>query len=205
MLLKKQTVWLLTMLSLVVVLSVYYVTTPSSQNGEDVAYEEELTESAGNDDVETTAEDKDANKDQQENSDPEVTIEEAEDGSVISAIASDEVFSALRLEIDEYRSKVKADLQETIASKDVTAEQKNNASEQLKQLEKLESQEKMLEILIKGKGYEDALVRADGGKVQISVKTSEDSSKTAANELMRLVRSEMENIKNVAVQFDKAE
>ncbi len=30
--LKKQTVWLLTMLSLVVVLSVYYVTTPEKMN-----------------------------------------------------------------------------------------------------------------------------------------------------------------------------
>lgn len=30
--LKKQTVWLLTMLSLVVVLSVYYVTTPDKMN-----------------------------------------------------------------------------------------------------------------------------------------------------------------------------
>ena len=34
MLLKKQTVWLLTMLSLVVVLSVYYITSPEQQQNE---------------------------------------------------------------------------------------------------------------------------------------------------------------------------
>ena len=40
MLLKKQTVWLLTMLSLVVVLSVYYITSPEQQQNELAAIEE---------------------------------------------------------------------------------------------------------------------------------------------------------------------
>ncbi len=37
MVLKKQTVWLLTMLSLIVVLSVYYVTSPNQIPGDEVA------------------------------------------------------------------------------------------------------------------------------------------------------------------------
>ena len=40
MLLKKQTVWLLTMLSLVVVLSVYYITSPESRVNEFAATED---------------------------------------------------------------------------------------------------------------------------------------------------------------------
>ena len=40
MLLKKQTVWLLTMLSLVVVLSVYYITSPEQQQNELAAVDE---------------------------------------------------------------------------------------------------------------------------------------------------------------------
>ncbi len=50
--LKKQTVWLLTMLSLVVVLSVYYVTTPDKMNtaspatGEKIGQEKQGTDKA---------------------------------------------------------------------------------------------------------------------------------------------------------------
>ncbi|MGR5918209.1 SpoIIIAH-like family protein [Bacillus pacificus] len=50
--LKKQTVWLLTMLSLVVVLSVYYVTTPEKMNtaspttGEKIGQEKQGTDKA---------------------------------------------------------------------------------------------------------------------------------------------------------------
>lgn len=40
MLLKKQTVWLLTMLSLVVVLSVYYITSPEQTKNELASVEE---------------------------------------------------------------------------------------------------------------------------------------------------------------------
>ncbi len=40
MLLKKQTVWLLTMLSLVVVLSVYYITSPEQKSNDLAAVEQ---------------------------------------------------------------------------------------------------------------------------------------------------------------------
>ncbi len=43
--LKKQTVWLLTMLSLVVVLSVYYITAEPTKNVANVAEEEQNVES----------------------------------------------------------------------------------------------------------------------------------------------------------------
>ena len=45
MLLKKQTVWLLTMLSLVVVLSVYYITSPEQQQNELAVVDEKQEQS----------------------------------------------------------------------------------------------------------------------------------------------------------------
>jgi len=100
MLLKKQTVWLLTMLSLVVVLSVYYVTSPEGQK-ENLAFDQEqVTEENATDEAATNeaATDEGATDEAEEGGD--VTIEEAEDGSIISAVSSDELFTALRMEID---------------------------------------------------------------------------------------------------------
>ncbi|MFT4415633.1 SpoIIIAH-like family protein [Fredinandcohnia humi] len=189
MLLKKQTVWLLTMLSLVVVLSVYYITTPQNNN-EDLAFEQEKEEDKKN--VETTTENKDGSS---------VTVEEDEEGNVISSVSSDDLFAALRLEIDEQRSKLRSTLEEMTASKDLSAEQKNQAYEDLKKLEEIESKEKIIEMLIKGDNYEDALVRVEGDKIKITVK-SKESSKQAANDILRLVRSELGDLQNVAVEFE---
>lgn len=193
MLLKKQTVWLLTMLSLVVVLSVYYITTPEN-NPNDVAMEqeEEKDNAKENENVETSTENKDG---------ASVTVEEDEDGNVISSVSSDDMFAALRLEIDEHRSKLRSNLEAQAASTELTADQKLKAYDELKKLEDIESKEKIIEMLIKGNNYEDALVRVEGDKIKITVK-SKESSKQQANEILRLVRSELGELQNVAVEFE---
>ncbi|MFC4324027.1 SpoIIIAH-like family protein [Litchfieldia salsa] len=195
MLLKKQTVWLLTMLSLVVVLSVYYITSPDITT-ENVAFDQESAEV----EKETAADEK-VNEEAAKEDGVDVTVEEAEDGSLISAVSSDELFTELRMQIEDYRSQVRSDLQARVASKDVSAEEKSKAYEEMRELQEVSAKETFLEMLIKGKGYEDALVRADGSEVKITVK-AEENSKTAANEIIRLVRSEMEDLQNVVVTFD---
>jgi stage III sporulation protein AH len=206
MLLKKQTVWLLTMLSLVVVLSVYYVTSPDGNSTENVAFEQDgvneentdvTTEGDGEEGAEGEAVEEGAEG-------AEVKIEEADDGSMISAISSDELFTALRMEVDEYRSKVRSQLQTIVASKDVSATEKSEAYEKMTELQEVSTKEDILEMLIKGKGYEDALVRADGGEVRVTVK-SKENSRTEANKIIRLVRSEIGDLQEVAVEFEPTE
>ncbi|WP_453995095.1 SpoIIIAH-like family protein [Bacillus nitroreducens] len=197
MLLKKQTVWLLTMLSLVVVLSVYYITTPENNNN-NVAMEQEEDKDKTQENVETSTESKDSSEDKEGAS---VTVEEDENGNVISSVSSDEMFAALRLEIDEQRSKLRSTLEEQAASTDLTADQKLKAYDEIKKLEDIASKEKIIEMLIKGNNYEDALVRVEGDKIKITVK-SKESSKQAANDILRLVRSELGDLQNVAVEFD---
>lgn len=191
MLLKKQTVWLLTMLSLVVVLSVYYITTPENNNN-NVAMEQDEQKDNEKDNVETSTENKDG---------ASVTVEEDEDGNVISSVASDDMFAALRLEIDEHRSKLRSTLEDQTASTELTADQKLKAYDELKKLDDIETKEKIIEMLIKGNNYEDALVRVEGDKIKITVKAKE-SSKKAANDILRLVRSELGDLQNLAVQFE---
>ena len=193
MLLKKQTVWLLTMLSLVVVLSVYYITTPEGSN-EDFAFVEqnegEVTEGV---DVTTTG----------NSAQGEGTVEETGDNSIISSVSSDELFTALRLGIQDQRSQLKEDLEAIVTSSEVSAEEKSEALDQMQQLSKIQETELTLETLIKARGYEDALVRADGKKVIITVKAESPSSSEAV-EIIQLVRNEfpnMESAANVAVEF----
>ncbi|WP_010284570.1 SpoIIIAH-like family protein [Bacillus timonensis] len=191
MLLKKQTVWLLTMLSLVVVLSVYYITTPENNNN-NVAVEQDDQKDNEKENVETSTESKDGAK---------VTVEEDEEGNVISSVSSDDMFAALRLEIDESRSKLRSTLEAQTASTELTADQKLKAYDDLKKLDEIETKEKIIEMLIKGNNYEDALVRVEGDKIKITVK-SKESSKQQANEILRLVRSELGELQNVAVEFE---
>ena len=178
MLLKKQTVWLLTMLSLVVVLSVYYITSPEQQTADLAGVEEQKAE------------------------DKETAATESKDGkTVISGIASDEKFEALRMQLEEQRTKMKEDLQTIMASTDLPAEERSDAIEKMNELDEIAQKEGVLETLIKSMGYDDALVRADGEKVRITVK-AKDHSASAANEIIQMVRTELGSLQPVAVQFE---
>ncbi|MBB5325258.1 stage III sporulation protein AH [Anoxybacillus tepidamans] len=192
--LKKQTVWLLTMLSLVVVLSVYYVTAPKDMN-DSVAFMNEQNKKAS-----------DAEKQTATKEGADVTLEqtEAQDGKATSSIASDDVFTALRLQIDDERSRLRDQLNAIVASTSATAEQKSEAIDKIQKLEALAEKEATLETLIKSKGgYEDVLVRADGDTVRVTVRAKERSAK-AANEIIQLVKSEISDMQDIAVEFQPA-
>ncbi|KHE67409.1 SpoIIIAH-like family protein, partial [Halobacillus sp. BBL2006] len=86
---KKQTVWLLTMLSLLIVLSVYYMTSPDNgemafiQEDEFADMTDETNGAEGMDGVETTG-----------------------DGTVISQVSTDELFAAIRLDMKNERDQM---------------------------------------------------------------------------------------------------
>ncbi|MBN8432815.1 SpoIIIAH-like family protein [Priestia flexa] len=193
MLLKKQTVWLLTMLSLVVVLSVYYMTTPESPQS-NVAVVDQQEENTNKEDVK-----EDAKEPAKEDTKKENAKSTTESKTTVSNVESDELFTALRLELIDERSKLKEELQEVAASKNVSATEVSKAMDKIDQLSELAEKEAVIETLIKSKGYEDALVRADGSEVNITVKT-EKHSKAKANEIIQLVKKELGQ-KEVAVEF----
>lgn len=185
MLLKKQTVWLLTMLSLVVVLSVYYITSPEQpKNGGELAEQNQTNPAA-----DESAKDKSAKNHNVE---------------VITKSAGDEAFEALRLEIQDERSKLREELTNKLASSDLSPEEKNKAYDEMEKLTEMATKENVLETLIKSKGYKDALVRADGKQILITVKSNEHSAKDA-NEIIHLVEKEMDNqYQPIAVEFQPA-
>lgn len=213
--LKKQTVWLLTMLSLVVVLSVYYVTTPDKMNtaspatGEKIGQEKQGTDKAvTNEAPKETPKKENANKetsnketnketDKKESATKEISKKEAN----VTVQSSDENFTALRMQMEDQRSEQKAKLQEVMSSTKASATEKNKAKENFDAITTMETKQELLETVIKSQGgYKDALVRADGTDIKVTVKAAKHSQKEA-NKIIQLVRSEGGS-KDVGVKFD---
>ncbi|PFW07609.1 SpoIIIAH-like family protein [Bacillus cereus] len=204
--LKKQTVWLLTMLSLVVVLSVYYVTTPDKMNtaspatGEKIGQEKQGTDKAvTNEAPKETPKKENTSKetDKKENAKKETSKKEGN----VSVQSSDENFTALRMQMEDQRSEQKAKLQEVMSSTKASATEKNKAKENFDAITTMETKQELLETVIKSQGgYPDALVRADGTDIRVTVKAAKHSQKEA-NKIIQLVRSEGGS-KDVGVKFD---
>lgn len=181
MMLKKQTVWLLTMLSLVVVLSVYYITAEPTNNNNlanvDVSKEEK-------------ADSKKVTEKEKSSDTKNTTITDAKN----------EVFEEIRLQMQDERSKKLEQLEEVTGSTDLSAEERSEAKDEMNRLQKIAEKETFIEnLIIQTLGYEDALVQADESEVLVTVK-GEEPSKAKANEIIKIVKKEMGN-SSVTVAF----
>ncbi|AZV50973.1 stage III sporulation protein AH [Bacillus halotolerans] len=212
--LKKQTVWLLTMLSLVVVLSVYYIMSPESKNAVQMQSEKSPSDSGEVATEKTPAKEDTKEKNGAEtekedgtkgtkdsSSDKETSAEASEKGTVVTETADDDLFTTYRLDLEDARSKEREELNAIVSSDDATAKEKSEAYDKMTALSEAEGTEKQLETLIKTQGYEDALVNAEGDKINITVK-SDKHSKSKATAIIDLVAKEIKTMKDVAVTFE---
>ncbi|MCE0740652.1 MULTISPECIES: stage III sporulation ratchet engulfment protein SpoIIIAH [Bacillus] len=216
--LKKQTVWLLTMLSLVVVLSVYYIMSPESKNAVQMQSEKSASDSGevatekapakqdtkekNGTETETETEKEDGTKGTKDSSgDKETSAEASEKGTVVTETADDDLFTTYRLDLEDARSKEREELNAIVSSDDATAKEKSEAYDKMTALSEVEGTEKQLETLIKTQGYKDALVNAEGDKINITVK-SDKHSKSKATAIIDLVAKEIKTMKDVAVTFE---
>ncbi|TKD70065.1 SpoIIIAH-like family protein [Pseudalkalibacillus hwajinpoensis] len=182
MVLKKQTVWLLTMLSLIIVLSAYYIMTPGTDNVAFVGDQEQSQDDAKSNEAKET---------------------NAEGDVVSSSLSSDEAFAALRLEIQEQRDAAIEDYTAVIAS-EASADLRNEAHEQRQELMALSQQESVLENVIKSEGYSDAVVYTlENDKVRVIVKADQLSNEEA-NNIMVLAQEQLGEGHQIAVEFQPA-
>ncbi|MCK1982291.1 MULTISPECIES: SpoIIIAH-like family protein [Peribacillus] len=193
MLLKKQTVWLLTMLSLVVVLSVYYLTAPE-ENAADMTSTEQMEQEQNKTEskTENKAETKGETKSEKE------TSKNTEGSSV--TIASGDEFESLRMQIEDERAKLNEELTAKMGNTELSAEERDEAYAKIEQLSETKVKENIIENLIVAMDYNAALVRVDGTDVKVSVK-ADKQTKTEANNIIRLVRKEVSDAQNVVVDF----
>lgn len=163
MVLKKQTVWLLTMLTLMVVLSAYYLINHEGEN-----YQLTTTE---------------------EDWEPDLGMEESDFDFTMEHDPLD-FFINYRLERDALRAEMLDQVERMIAngsSAEVIAE----ASAQRDKIFELADKELTIESLLKTEGYEEAVVIADTDKVSVIVKAEDSLDKEKVLSIIHLVRDQL--------------
>jgi stage III sporulation protein AH len=205
MLLKKQTVWLLTMLSLVVVLSVYYLTSPESTQ-KTATTEQQLNNNQNENtaviEEKSDSESKSATKSDskmEEKSGSAATTKTDSEASV-KITSGDDEFEALRMQIDDERAKLNEELMKKVGNTELSTEEINKAYDAVEQLSKTKVTENILEGMIVSMNYDAALVRVDGKDVKVTVR-AEDHSPADANKIIRLVRGEIADANDIFVDF----
>ncbi|OIJ16035.1 hypothetical protein BKP35_03370 [Anaerobacillus arseniciselenatis] len=190
MVLKRQTVWLLTMLSLIIVLSVYYITSPIQT---DLAYLDD-------DQKEETSEDDGTFVEFDEVTDADLeSLFEDDIDNILSGSSSDDTFTSIRLDRQVARDRLSEDYVAVIASADASPDVQSQAFDKNESLHVLAQKEEMLETLIKTEGYQDVLVIAEGNEVKVIVKADELSREEALK--INLMAREQLGIDKIAVAF----
>ncbi len=170
----KQSLWFLTLFSLILVLSVYYITMPNelllTNNN---LYEEEEFDDTN-----------------------EVTE------VVNSEIEESELLVAMRVNLEEERSMKKSDLEGLLTSSEATIEEKNEAFEELKYLNFLSGEEESLEAKLKTELGIDSFIEIDGNQITVvAIKDEHDSS--LANQIMRSIQNNYQEKMHITVKFEK--
>ena len=174
----KRTVWFLTLLSLVAVISIYTLKEKAPMPfdgitifGDSVKLKENNTEGAN---------------------DAEIT-------PVSFALAAD--FEEMRMEVTNERSQLKSQLTSKINSTDYTALEKNDAFEEMALLTKRDTEEALMELHLKSLGFPEAFVRTDKGIVKITVVSTEGQSKEQADKIIHYVKTSWDDAQTVQVDF----
>ncbi len=172
----KQNLWFLTLFSLILVLSVYYVTMPNDLL---------LTTNSNYNDSET----KKSSSDKEE--EVSVVVEDAE------------LISSMKLSKEEERLKQKSDYQKVLTNTEATTDEKNEALEKIKSLDEVKAEEESLETKIKDKFKLDCYVEKEETNIN-SVCVSDKHDNTLANNIMRLIQGEYDDHKYITVKFEKS-
>ncbi|HEU5141180.1 MAG TPA: SpoIIIAH-like family protein [Bacillales bacterium] len=174
MMLKKQTVWLLTMLSLIIVLSVYYMTSPPANQLAVTGTQEDQKEDK------KTEKQKEKPKSEESTTNDEAAATNSGEEVKTTAVGK-AAFASARLKRMQAREELQEQYTAVITSEKATAEEIAQAREKLTALNQMSSKEKMLESLIVAGGYgEDALVNVQNDKIKIYVQAGDLSNKQAA-------------------------
>ena len=176
----KQNLWFLTLFSLILVLSVYYITMPNelllSNNS---SYEK---------------------KDSSENSSKE-NSDESEEKTNAEVVESN-LLEALRVNLEEERSSKKAELQKELTDEKKTTDEKNAAYEKLKELNTISGREEGIESKIKEELKLESFVQIDGDKVIVTI-DQKDHNVDLASKIMKTVEKEFTDKIYVSVKFGK--
>jgi len=158
---EKKNLWFLTLFSLVLVLSVYYITMPNDLLSESTV----LNEDESN-----------------------ITVKET---SIIESLKIEDAANVLD-KINNYKA--------TIANKEASTDDKNNAFDAIKLLNQISSMEELLEEKIKLNFDLDSFIKIEEDQIRVVVSCENHSSKLA-NDIMKLIQENFENKQYISVNF----
>lgn len=171
----KKSLWFVTLFSLILVLSVYYITMPN----------ELLLTNGNNYTAETTGK-----EDQKKQEEATVNVKEASP------------LDTLRVEANEEMLKEMDELKLILTNSKSTTEEKNNAYEKIKLLNITRGEEENLEKKIKSDYNYDSFVKIDGDQVQVVV-SADKLDAVAANKIMRTIQSNYDKKMYITVKHQK--
>ena len=221
----KQNLWFLTLFSLILVLSVYYVTMPndllltnngavgSKKNEQTSVSKDTNTDTTKNEDTKkddmksTTTKDnkdnKDTNtttKDNKDNKDTNTTTKDNKDNNTTVTIKESETLEALRVSLNQEREAEKTKLQSLLTNSSATSEEKNNAYEKLQEINTVTSEEATLEKKLKEKYKMSVFVKIENKEITVVVDNDKHDT-TLANNIMRSVQENFKEKRYITVQF----
>lgn len=170
----KKNLWFLTLFSLILVLSVYYITMPS----------ELLLTNSSNYETKTT-------KNKKENANKTKTTVKVEESEAITA---------LRVTADEELNEELKTLKVILTDSKSTTDEKNKAFEKMKELNINKGEETKLEEKLEKEYSAKFFVKIDGDQVKVVVNSKKHDT-SLANQIMRTVQSNYENKMYITVQF----
>ena len=196
----KQNLWFLTLFSLILVLSVYYVTMPNdlllTNNG-----------AVGSKKNEQTSVSKDTNTDTTKNEDTKkddmksiTTKDNKTDTNTTVTIKESETLEALRVSLNQEREAEKTKLQSLLTNSSATSEEKNNAYEKLQEINTVTSEEATLEKKLKEKYKMSVFVKIENKEITVVVDNDKHDT-TLANNIMRSVQENFKEKRYITVQF----
>ena len=181
----KKSLWFLTLFSLILVLSVYYITMPS-----------ELLMSDN-----TNISSKDTKKKTSTKSKTKETVKTEEDKNKTDVRKSNTLETMRALE-DEEVSKEIEELQVVLNNDKSSVDEKNKAYDKMKELNNKKAEESSLEEKIKKDFELESYVKIEGDKIKVVINSNEHDM-TLANKIMRSIQSNYKDNKYITVKFQK--
>lgn len=206
----KQNLWFLTLFSLILVLSVYYVTMPNdlllTNNG--VASSKKDEQTSVSKDTNSTASSKDEKKEEnntdkstkEDTKDTNTTKDNKTDDSATVTIKESETLEALRVSLNQEREAEKTKLQSLLTNSSATSEEKNDAYEKLQEINTITSEETTLEKKLKEKYKMSVFVKIENKQITVVVDNDKHDT-TLANNIMRSVQENFKEKRYITVQF----
>ncbi|MFD1428068.1 SpoIIIAH-like family protein [Kroppenstedtia sanguinis] len=175
----KQTVWLVTMLTLMVVLSAYYIVTGPVEP----AVDQTVSEESGDIQVETQEKD-DGNKIKEKEE------KKTEDQSA-SAKSDNDYFVGYQLQRSSLRSKMTEEYMKVLTDPKASKSSLKEAQSKIDELMKVDKSESVMEDLIREEGFRDAVVITNDDHFVDVIVQSEKLSKKQVVKLIGMVKKQL--------------